>query len=278
MKNLVRINDQPDLFLRLIVSRMRFANRNVLNTNLSHILARYLLYETTAPLLENMVATPNTLIPHTTILQNAYSPQRLGLSDLCIRILAVQDGPAQARCQLCGIKKAEELDHYMPETLYPEFAVFITNLVPICNTCNKKKSSQWLNAKQLRQVINLYFDILPDEKFLYAEINIDADTPVVGFKLKRSPNMSKYTHDLLLETYRVLGLKGRMLNEAASYCQGLREEVQTRLNRNSQGTNTQYELNTQYDIVKDSLGLNNWESAILDDARNNQDFINWCKT
>ena len=83
-------------------------------------------------------------------------------------------------CQYCGLNNVESIyDHYLPKESFPEYAVYGFNLVPCCFTCNAKKSEIFLRHGQ-RQFINLYYDPIPQEKFLYVRILEYNHEPVVS--------------------------------------------------------------------------------------------------
>jgi hypothetical protein len=42
-------------------------------------------------------------------------------------------------CPLCSHRQVTTLDHYLPKSLYPIFAVTPLNLIPSCSDCNKAK-------------------------------------------------------------------------------------------------------------------------------------------
>lgn len=45
-----------------------------------------------------------------------------------------------SECKYCGqLKEEREIEHVLPKANYPEFAIFVPNLVCACGTCNKKK-------------------------------------------------------------------------------------------------------------------------------------------
>lgn len=72
-------------------------------------------------------------------------------------------------CPICGENFAEELDHYVPREIYPEFSIHILNLIPTCHYCNRKKHTAWLDANGKRIIFNAYFDT-PTTDFIY---NVD---------------------------------------------------------------------------------------------------------
>jgi 5-methylcytosine-specific restriction endonuclease McrA len=44
-------------------------------------------------------------------------------------------------CLMCGIPRNGQLDHYLPTSNFPQFAVFRYNLLPVCGGCNSSKKN-----------------------------------------------------------------------------------------------------------------------------------------
>jgi hypothetical protein len=72
-------------------------------------------------------------------------------------------------CPYCGIGECSTLDHYAPKTVWPEFSVYSKNLIYVCFSCNRIKSSLFASDKE-RIFVNPFFDSPPDYKYLKATI------------------------------------------------------------------------------------------------------------
>lgn len=100
-----------------------------------------------------------------TTIKNAYTRTQ-GHGDLSyIRIALLKT--AKYKCAFCGQNERLTLDHYLPESEYKLVAINRQNLVPICFNCNLLK-----NAKPAADFIHVYYDILPEDQFLIANIQI----------------------------------------------------------------------------------------------------------
>ena len=59
--------------------------------------------------------------------------------------------PRNSICPLCAQRVVSTLDHYLPKSRHPAFAVTPLNLIPSCTDCNKAKLDlQPANASELR--------------------------------------------------------------------------------------------------------------------------------
>lgn len=45
-------------------------------------------------------------------------------------------------CPLCGGPGARTIDHHLPQSIFPEFAIFSRNLLPSCSSCNPKRGNK----------------------------------------------------------------------------------------------------------------------------------------
>jgi hypothetical protein len=74
------------------------------------------------------------------------------------------ESTGESTCPYCNFGEQWEHDHYLPKRVYPEFALYPNNLIPICKPCNGKKL-----ARIQQNGVRLF-------KHLFSELN-----GVVGF-------------------------------------------------------------------------------------------------
>ena len=80
------------------------------------------------------------------------------------------------RCPICGVQRAETLDHYLPKSKVPTLAVDPGNLVPACDRCNRKKTAK-LSSDPGEMPVHTYYDRIPDGKWLHVTLgdNLEAE-------------------------------------------------------------------------------------------------------
>lgn len=85
-----------------------------------------------------------------------------------------------ASCPFCGGDGARTIEHYLPKSCYPEFAVFSLNLMPSCGGCNTKRND--MNSYGAPEpLLHPYFDKgLLDRISLYMHITVDNGLPEFG--------------------------------------------------------------------------------------------------
>lgn len=87
-------------------------------------------------------------------------------------------------CPYCGFGEPTELDHYLPKTCYGELAIYPRNLVPSCGPCNNAKRAIVPGAAPGPGLIHPYFQALPDEVFMRADVGFAAGTLDVIFRIE----------------------------------------------------------------------------------------------
>ena len=82
-------------------------------------------------------------------------------------------------CPLCGQGRVGALDHYLPQSEYPEYVVLPANLVPACTECNQAKRA-WFATSASDQILHPYFDNFGGDQWLHARV-IPGPSPAVQF-------------------------------------------------------------------------------------------------
>ncbi|MNV04170.1 hypothetical protein D3C71_944610 [compost metagenome] len=86
-------------------------------------------------------------------------------------------------CPLCGeLGRPRTLDHCLPKTVYPEFAINLLNLVPACDWCQGEKLVDYKNSDGFRNFLHPYYDEV--NKPLYViKLKKPYLTPIIDFEI-----------------------------------------------------------------------------------------------
>ncbi|MBP3819782.1 MAG: hypothetical protein J6H31_15955 [Butyrivibrio sp.] len=68
---------------------------------------------------------------------------------------------ARGRCPICGGAKLKNLDHFLPQSIYPLLCVTPANLIPTCRDCNMDKRDYY-STNYYSLPLNPYFDRCDD--------------------------------------------------------------------------------------------------------------------
>lgn len=154
-----------------------------------------------------------TIIPHgfnpleKDTLLKLYSYKFSLIQELKIKLTTI-NGKVDNTCQYCTIGEVGSLDHILPKDTYPEFSVNAKNLFPCCSKCNSKKSS-CVTIAGIKQHLNLYLDELPEEQYLFVEIDDIGDTIKLTYSLMNLNNIDINLFRLIRNHYINLDLLKR---------------------------------------------------------------------
>lgn len=97
------------------------------------------------------------------------------------------------KCPYCGIlrQEADELDHFLPRSIFPEFSVLPMNLIHACDKCNGSGNKGILvkdKSNNKRMFLNPYIDSLI-AKFSFIKCTITTDDIHLNTEFKINPKL-----------------------------------------------------------------------------------------
>lgn len=125
----------------------------------------------------------------------------------------IQSLPANSRCPFCGVRVVTTLDHYLPKSKYPIYAVTPYNLIPSCSDCNGLKKGGIITS-ELDLLLNPYFDDVQSEQWLFCDIEIMYGFLTPKYYTKENPvftdtqNMRIKNHFKVLQLNTFFGIHG----------------------------------------------------------------------
>jgi possible EA31 gene protein, phage lambda len=84
------------------------------------------------------------------------------------------------KCPICDYNLVDTIDHYLPKTIFYQYAITVENLLPECAKCNKNKTDK-MAYNRIEELIHPYFDDFDNDVWLHASIDKNAGEPF-GFK------------------------------------------------------------------------------------------------
>lgn len=123
-------------------------------------------------------------------------------------------------CPICGLNECEEMDHFVPreEEKYPEYSAHLSNLIPLCHSCNHKKSAKFLNDINDRIYFNAFYDILNDRELLCCSIELSTLDGLPQIRVLVNPSLyfENKPDKYILSTIQDLDLLPRFQTRAKS--------------------------------------------------------------
>ncbi|HIF9221202.1 TPA: hypothetical protein ACX6QD_002697 [Photobacterium damselae] len=111
----------------------------------------------TALNLRDYTKTDEEAIKRKSSLINLYSPKQDKTPYAILEEMRNEHG--LLFCPSCGEDGAPgTLDHYLPKAEFPELAVCLANLTPMCSTCQGKKSTDYITKGGQKAFLHPYYD------------------------------------------------------------------------------------------------------------------------
>lgn len=187
---------------------------------------------------------------------------------------------ASYTCAYCGIVPSTTLDHYLPKDGkrgYPELSLLPANLVPSCSLCNNPRG--FLDASGRRVLIHPYFDVIPQERLLVADVSVVDGLPDVEFRVDLSACSNKGFGQLYDRHVGVLGLLHRY-RVHASQADSVLNDIQ-RTVRNWVREDDQEPIVAS--LLRDAedhellLGANHYKTVLTRGAAASRAFLDFCQ-
>lgn len=194
-------------------------------------------------------------------LHHCYNSPTQALAKLKFEIENAQPSVSREICHFCGLNYVSDFDHYLSKDVFPEYSVCLFNLMPCCTVCNGKKLNVFLIGG-MRQVIHLYFDPIPVERFITVEIGLNKGEPIAEFSLLYDPAISPDMFNLISRHYQRLGLLERFSQRAGNEFSLLAIAMQEHRVRNL--TNAQEFLRFEEHKWRRSHSDNHWKVVLYE--------------
>ena len=244
-----------------------------------HVAARYTAYAQNTANLVPLGVVPVTPEQRTDLIHCYESPTG-ALNGLKVDIEKHHNNTCPdiaALCQYCGLTYGpSEFDHYLPKESFPEFSVLSLNLVPCCGECNGLKGTAWLDANGVREIVSLYYDTLPNQRFLHADIQVNAGpkvVPVAQFRLSNNPADYGGLMATVHNHYKNLDLLVRYRRAACARFSDIKIEFGPLVLTKGIGAVAQMLLKKAGDL-NNSRSPNYWEVALLSGMANSAAYLN----
>lgn len=162
----------------IIVERQGGVNRDFFNGIHAEWIERVQAYTDQGGHPQSVPAWPFVTTPkNTTKFLTLYnSPQQGSAQGEVLRQLRQKHG--YQFCPSCGeAGNPDTLDHYLPKKKFPHFAVTVSNLTPMCGSCQRRKGDDVGDDANPKFFIHPYFDNFANDQLLKLEINPPFQTP-----------------------------------------------------------------------------------------------------
>lgn len=193
-----------------------------------------------------------------------------------LEALTSQIQPIPNICPYCLLRQPKSLDHFLPKDFFPEFSVLAWNLVFVCDPCNRKKGNRYAGVP--REIINPYFDVMPESALLNAEVEVTAGVISVRYWIEAlEPGVPPEIVALMQRHYSALALENDYILEGV----GLVSDIISAIT-------TQYRVPIGQEqlaaVLENRMGewtaypINSFRIAVIEALENCPDFLGYVNT
>lgn len=252
--------DAAELYLRISRARKAKAVRERLDRATTTVLSAYQSYDGTATAV--CCLKPAATAPATPKdLRGNY--QYLTQSERNVRSALMQNNLG-GRCPLCDQGRATTLDHYLPQSLFPEFSILPLNLVPACGDCNRNKSATYAQDG-VGLFLHAYLDQIPDKsRFLFAKVWVEEQIIAVTFTVKPPRSLNTELRRRILTHYKELNLTTLYRVEAVNEVSERSGRIKGMVDEGASADDVSDYLRLEAKSIAGAKGRNHWRYALLD--------------
>jgi hypothetical protein len=207
-------------------------------------------------------------------LRSCYSGSTKGILAIKALIKEAQVTRLLKYCPMCGTTLPKTHDHYLPASVFPEYAVHPLNLVPCCSTCNSTKDDDWLDAIGNRRYMHFYSDEWPEENFLHVSLHQLEGLKGVGakFLISRPPGFTG-NWSLIESHYKRLDLINRFTEQGNDEIDEILADCAIHLE--SGGTDAIGFLKARAEERAEIYGESNWRVQLMRELAKADELENW---
>ncbi|BDC82656.1 HNH endonuclease [Aeromonas hydrophila] len=175
------------------------------------------------------------------------------------------------RCPCCSIIDADEVDHYLPRSIFNALSLYSKNLIPLCHKCNNKKRT--IRDAGDNRFLHAYFEEIPDdEMFFIATTSIVDGALMVDFAIQRTDNLSLRAYSMMRFQMGKVELNDRLKKEINIFLMPYSDILETVYSVREDAADVRAFLAKTVRTFTYNFGLNDWRTALLFSLSNNNDF------
>lgn len=178
----------------------------------------------------------------------------------------------KGKCPYCTVREAKDVDHYLPQALYPSYCVSPINLIPSCSVCNMGKLHSFPNS-QNEQTLHPYFDNIENDSWLEADL-INDEPLYFRFFVKRNTSKTDLLFHRISYHFKSFHLNEVFSSQANEELYSMRKQLKKQYDNG--GSNLKDFLTDAYESKLD-LGVNTWRAVMYKALQNDTWFLNGCR-
>lgn len=177
-------------------------------------------------------------------------------------------------CPYCTIREVSTVDHFLPKSEYPLYAIAPLNLIPCCSDCNKLKLD-WYPTSVENQLFHPYFDNVESDVWIRAKL-IDSEPIYFVFEVIKPSNWNEIQFERAKYYFELYQLNKLFSSNANKVMREFQILFRRLINQDPSSSSLLAFLNENYESYL-GVGKLYWKTILFDELRTNQWFLNGCQ-
>lgn len=217
--------DYRALYRKAITQTQRNADKAILTGMEDRMVAAAVAYDATMQAHGPHAVVQIPLTAHENALARVLYEKRIVAKSGACRSTYDDIYVSAASCPFCLDGEIYEVDHFLPQAHHHDVVMYPSNLVPICHPCNHIKL-ELLPVDARHSLLHPYFDRLPAQPWLFAQLDRKADGPVLNYRVNLDEALFGNIAPRLEYHFATLQLDRRMRVRSAKVLVELQADVE----------------------------------------------------
>ncbi len=257
-------------YLDKVIDNKNNPRKTLLKYVQDYVKSRYLIYDLKQTNLENIgestisLNVPSTKINAKYSLLHMYnSPEQYAKEYLKDIKKILKDGTL---CPYCALTEAKQIDHFLPKSIFPEFSLYLPNMIVICTDCNTSKDNIAINTTtNTRFALNPYHDInIYSHDFIVCEILPPFEA--AKFNIKITDALSSAEQELCLEHIKTVAIERKIVTLWRNYFDELAKRLEKTYIKKHTKYNDEEMIEKFKEIILDEIDTKSIDENIIQKA------------
>lgn len=179
----------------------------------------------------------------------------------------------KAKCPYCMLNRPNTLDHYFDKSDYPEYAVFVPNLIPCCSECNTNKGTDVFDDERRRKYVHFYLDCIPEYQFLFVRFKAETEESVPKITTFLSFRDNEPARREIESHYQNLGLNYKYQVTIADRLSTILDEFQLSKEQGLTLNDLKTSISIRHKSCAKRYGYNYWEACMYEGILSSPNFM-----
>lgn len=180
------------------------------------------------------------------------------------------------RCPYCNIEAPTTIDHFLPQSSFPEYSMKFTNLVGSCNTCNLIKSDESHDEFNNEILFNNPNIVpFPEKRYVFAKIYSSGSSWVISYTFLPHIHAGHAIGRRINNLNKKINLDKRFSELAVDEIRSIFYRV-VKKDLNRRKDKIKYFFLYEKERWSETYGNNHWKVALYAAAFSSDEFIEYC--